>query len=118
MIHRNETIIVGRIGKPIKYAQAANGNSYAYMAVECEARDNPITDERLIPIVHVSTFKSHLVKYLKDVGAKANDTIIVFGFISSYGSEIKGQKIISNNIVANALYIAKKPNINNENKKE
>ena len=119
MIHRNETIIVGKIGKAIKYARAQNGNSYAYVCVECEAKDGQQADDRLIPLIHVSTFKSHLVKYLKDVDAKVNDTIIVFGFISSYGKEIKGQNIISNNVVANALYIAKKPiTNNNENKKE
>lgn len=117
MTHRNEARIVGRIGRKVKYARAQSGKMYAYFPVECESREM-LTTGREMCIIHVSSFNAAVVKYLQGVKAKANDTVVVFGYFSSYATEIKGVHTISNCICATDVYIAKKPKKEREKDKD
>ena len=109
IIPRNEVVLVGRVGAPVKFATAQSGNTYVYFPIEIETRSNAKENERNYhQTIHVMCFKRHIVEYLRKVKAKQGNNVIVFGFASSYPSEVNGKQILANGITANAVYVVKK----------
>lgn len=106
---KNDFRLVGRIGTNYKVAKTNNGKDYVSFAVETEDRDNDSekVERGRKQIIHVMCFKRPVIDYLTKVKAKQGNTVIVFGFISSYGKEDRGQLRISNSITAKEIYVVK-----------
>lgn len=108
MIGKNDVVLVGKIGYNYKIAKAVNGNEYASFAIEIEAKENAKEYEsNQQQTIHVACFKKHIVEYLKKIKAKRGNFAVVFGFVSSFPSEIKGQQILVNAINARQVFIIK-----------
>lgn len=105
---KNDLRLVGKIGYNYKITKAQNGKEYASFAIEVEARSNAQeTENNYHQTIHVMCFKPNVVKYLKKVKARQGNNVIVFGFISSYPSEIKGKQIVANGVCATEIYVIK-----------
>ena len=106
---RNEVVLVGCVGSSLKFATAQSGKHYVYFALEIEARANAKENDRNYhQTIHVMCFKKHYVDYLQKVKAKQGNSVVVFGFASSYPSEVNGKQILANGITANEVYVVKK----------
>ena len=105
---RNQLTLVGRVGDRVKYDKGTNGKEYVYFPMLISARSTSKEYERNHnQIIHIMCFRDAVINYLKNVKMKPNSPIIVFGFISSYPSEIRGKQIIENGVLANEIYIIK-----------
>ena len=108
MAQRNEVILVGRIGKVVKFAMSQSGNEYAYFMLEVENQNHSQEwESEYYQTLHIMCFKKPVVKYLKDVGAKSGNIVIIFGYASSFLSEIKGKQVLQNSINATEIFVVK-----------
>ena len=108
MAQRNEVILVGRIGKNLKFAMSQSGNEYAYFTLEVENQTHQGEwDKEYYQSLHIMCFKRPVVKYLKDVGARSGNIVVIFGYASSYKSEIKGKELLQNSINATEVFVVK-----------
>ena len=111
MAQRNEVTLVCRIGQVVKFAKSSSGNEYAYFMVEVENQTNAAIvgdrDNEMHQTLHVMCFRRQVIKYLKDIEAKTGNIIVVFGYIGSYLSEIKGKTVLQNTINATEIYVVK-----------
>ena len=105
---RNQLTLVGHVGDRVKFDRGTNGKEYIYFPLLVNARSTAKEyGYNHQQIIHVMCFKSNVLEYLKKVGIKSNSHVILFGFISSYMSEIKGKQLIENGVLANEVYIIK-----------
>lgn len=108
MKQRNDLILVGRIGRILKYSMSKSGNEYAYFLMEIENQTHSSEwESELQQTLHVMCFKQNVVKYMKKVGAKTGNIVIIFGFVASFQSEIKGKQVLQNSVNATEVYIVK-----------
>ena len=108
MAQRNEVILVGRIGRVMKFAMSQSGNEYVYFALEVENQTHQGEWEKEYhQTLHIMCFKRPVVKYLKDVGAKQGNIVVLFGYASSFMSEIKGKDVLQNSINATEIFVVK-----------
>lgn len=104
----NDVTLVGKIGYNYKIAKASSGNEYVSFALEIEARENAKEyDSNYHQTIHVTCFKKPVIEYLKRIKAKQGNHAVVFGFVSSFPTEIKGKKVFVNTINAREILIAK-----------
>ena len=108
----NSVVLIGRIGSVFKYAKSQNGNVYSYFSLEIEDKENAKDEmeRNFYQIVHVMCFRKKVVEYLQKVGAKSGNRVVVIGYISSYSSELKGKKLISNGVCARDIFVVKTNN--------
>lgn len=108
MAQRNEVILVGRIGKNMKFAMSQSGNEYVYFMLEVENQTHQGEwDNEYYQTLHIMCFKRNVIKYLKDVCARTGNIVIVFGYASSYLNEIKGKSMLQNSINATEVFVVK-----------
>ena len=111
MAQRNEVIIVGKIGQVIKYDKSKSGNEYAYFLVDVENQKNAVNvggwESEMHQSLHVMCFKRQVLKYLKNVEAKTGNFVVIFGYVGSFVSEIKGKTMLQMSINATEIYIIK-----------
>lgn len=108
MKQRNDVILVGRIGQRLKYALSSSGNEYAYFAMEIENQTHSSEwSSEYNQILHIMCFKRNVVKYMKAVNAHPGNIVVVFGYCSSFSSEIKGKELLQNAINATEIYVVK-----------
>lgn len=105
---RNQLTLVGRVGERMKYDRGTNGKEYVYFPLLVNPKSNAKEfDRNHYQFIHVMCFQQKVIDYLKMVDMKQNSLVIVFGFISSYQSEIKGKQVIENGVLANEIYVVK-----------
>ena len=105
---RNQITIVGRIGNKIKKAKTVNGNPYIWMPIYLENRqagDSP--DYNQHQGINVMCYKAPVIKYLERVKAHTGNTVVVFGFISAFKTEINGKEIVAHAINCTEIYVVK-----------
>ena len=105
---KNQLTLVGRIGGRIVERKAQNGSSYMFFPIELEnkaAADS--TENNYHACVHVMLFKPKVIEYMKKVQAKTGNRVVVFGFVSAFKAEHKGEEIMSNGVNATEVYIIK-----------
>lgn len=112
MAQRNEVTLVCRIGNVVKFAKSTkSGNEYAYFMVEVENQNNAKKvgdwEHEMHQTLHVMCFKQPVIKYLRDIQAKKGNIIVVFGYIGSYLSEIKGKTVLQQTVNATEIYVVK-----------
>ena len=105
---RNECCFIGHIGSVIKEQKSQLGNPYVWFLVEIEARKNATsTNNNYHQMINIMCFKKQVIDYLKKVNAKQGNMVIIFGFISSVRTEVKGKPFTSNAVNANEIYVIK-----------
>ena len=108
MAHRNDAIIVGRVGTNVKFKKAKSGSDYISFSLEIEAKSTAREyDYNHYQIINVTCFKKPVIDYLQRIKIKQGNTAIIFGFYSSTMDEVKGQRIAITRIVAHEVYIVK-----------
>lgn len=105
---RNELILVGRVGAAMKKSKTVSGGSYLWMPIEIENTQGATsTDNNFHQGINVMCFKPRVIEYLEKVGCRVGSRVIIFGFVSSFKQEVKGQTIVSNAVNANEIYVIK-----------
>lgn len=105
---RNDVYLQGTIGDDFKYGKAESGFDYATFSLVVEASQfAKDKGSEAVTYIRIMVFKHYLVKYLKAVGARRGNKVNVWAFINSHKSEIKGQSIIQNNVIARDICIIK-----------
>ena len=105
---RNEFILVGRIGNAIKKGKTVNGDDYIWMPVYLENRSgNTSTDNNFHQNINVMCYKKTVINYLEKVGAHTGNTVVIFGFVSSFRQEVNGKTLVANAINANEIYVVR-----------
>lgn len=108
MADRNQVTLIGRIGDAFKTGKTQNGSSYIWFPLNLEARANAnSTDNNYYQTLHIMCFKKVVIDYLKRVDAHNGNTVIIFGFVSSFSNEVRGKRVIANAINANEIYVVK-----------
>lgn len=108
----NSVVLIGRIGSVLRFAKSVSGTPYTYFAMEIEDKTNAKEekDYNYHQIVHIMCFKKRIIDYLQAVDVRQREKVVVVGFISSYASELKGEKIISTVVCARDILVVKTPN--------
>lgn len=105
---RNLMILVGRIGNVIKNGKTVNGQPYIWMPITLENKDGMTsTDYNYHQNFNIMCYKPAVIKYLEKVNARTGNTVIVFGFVSSFKQTINGKDIVANAVNANEVYVVK-----------
>lgn len=105
---RNQITIIGRIGNRIKKAKTVNGATYVWMPIVLENRSaSDSTDYNYFQNINVMCYKAPVIKYLERVKAHTGNTVIIFGFVSAFKTEINGKEIVAHAINANEIYVVK-----------
>lgn len=105
---RNQITIVGRIGNRIKKAKTVNGDDYIWMPIYIENRAaSDSTENNQTQGINVMCYKPQVIKYLERVKAHAGNTVVVFGFVSAFKTEINGKEIVAHAINGNEIYVVK-----------
>lgn len=105
---RNNLTLVGRIGNTIKRGKNVSGGEYVWFPLYIENTLGATSVEaNYHQGINVMVFKQNVIKYLDKVKAHQGNTVIIFGFVSSFSQEIKGQKIVCNGVNANEVYVVK-----------
>lgn len=108
MADRNNLTLIGRIGGAFKEGKTQNGGSYIWFPLDIESRSNATsTENNYYQTLHIMCFKKPVIDYLRRVNAHSGNTVVIFGFISSFPSEIKGKSLIVNAVNANEIYVVK-----------
>lgn len=114
---RNECVFVGRVSGAFKESIANNGSPYIWFLLDVVNKANAnSTLNNYHQHINIMCFKPKVIKYLKNVGLKGGNTVIIFGFVSTFNSEVHGKNIISNGINANEIYVVKTQNNNDGTK--
>ena len=105
---KNEVTFVGRIGSTIKKGTTQNGDPYIWFLTEIEAKANSrSTENNYHQLINVMCCKKNVIDYIERVKAHQGNVVIIFGFVSSFTTEIKGKEIVANGINGNEIYIIK-----------
>lgn len=105
---RNDCRLVGRVGGRIKIDKTQNGGDYVWFPLEIEAKSNSYsTDNNYHQTIHIMCFKKIIIDYLRRVRIKQGNTVIIFGFVSSFQTEVKGESMYVNAVNANEIYVVK-----------
>lgn len=108
MIDRNQCTFVGHIDSGIKRAKTQNGEDYIAFLLNCEPKANAnSTENNRYQMISIRCFKPNVIKYLDKLNIHRGTPIIVFGFVSSYPTEVKGKQLTANSINANEIYVIK-----------
>ena len=112
MAQRNEVTLVGRVGQVVKFAKSTkSGNEYIYFMVEVENQTNAAIvgdrDNEMHQTLHVMCFRRQVIKYLKDVEIKTGNIVVIFGYVGSFLSEIKGKTVLQNSVNAIEIFVVK-----------
>lgn len=108
MADRNQLTLVGRINGRIVEKRAQNGSRFLFFPVAIDNRFNgTTTDGNYSQDIHVMVFVSRVLDYMKKVGAKEGNRVVIFGFVSAFKTERKGETIISNAVNATDVFIIK-----------
>lgn len=117
MADLNQCTFVGRIASNIKKGKTQNGEPYIGFLLNCQPAANANSAQNnQNQMISIRCFKPKVIKYIDNVGAHLNTNVVVFGFVSSYRTEVKGKSLTSNSINANAIYIIQTRPYLNENK--
>lgn len=105
---RNNLTLVGKVGNKIKRAKNVNGGEYAWFPLYIENTSGATSVEaNFHQGINVMVFKPNVLKYLDKVKLKQGNNVVIFGFISSFKQEVKGQTIVCNGVNANEVYVIK-----------
>lgn len=105
---RNDIRLVGRIGEVIKTGKTQTGGDYIWFPLEIEARANATsTENNQSQKIHIMCFKKAVIDYLRRVKVKQGQTVVIFGFVSAFPTEVKGKSVLFNAINANEIYVVK-----------
>lgn len=105
---KNEVCFVGRIGSVIKSGTTQNGDKYIWFLLSLESRANArSTDNNYHQKINIMCFRRPVIDYLAKVKATQGNYIVIFGFVSSFPTEINGKEIVANGINANEVYVVK-----------
>lgn len=104
----NMLFLIGRIGAAMKEGTASNGSKYMYFSIEIQSKQTATSVERnQYQTLHVMVFKKNVIDYLRKVGAKQGNTVIVKGYISAFPNTVNGKDLITNAITGTEVYIVK-----------
>jgi primosomal replication protein N len=104
----NMLFLIGRIGAAMKEGTASNGSKYMYFSIEIQSKQTATSVERnQYQTLHVMVFKKNVIDYLRKVGAKQGNTVIVKGYISAFPNTVNGKDLITNAITASEVYVVK-----------
>ena len=106
---RNQVILVGKIGGKLVERKTQTGSTFVFFPFALEnkeAASDPI-EANYRQDLHIMVFRKYVIDYLKKVGAKAGNRCCIFGFMSSFKTEINGKTIISNALNATDVFIIK-----------
>lgn len=104
----NMLFLIGHIGAAMKEGTASNGSKYLYFSIEIQSKQTATSVERnQYQTLHVMVFKKNVIEYLRKVGAKQGNTVIVKGYISAFPNTVNGKDLITNAITASEVYIVK-----------
>lgn len=105
---RNEMILVGRIGSKIKSGKTVNGEPYIWLPVYLENRAGATsTENNFHQGLNIMCYKPNVIKYLEKVKAHQGNTVVIFGFVSSFRHTVKGKDMVLNAINATEIYVVK-----------
>ena len=104
----NMLFLIGHIGAAMKEGTASNGSKYLYFSIEIQSKQTATSVERnQYQTLHVMVFKKNIIDYLRKVGAKQGNTVIVKGYISAFPNTVNGKDLITNAITASEVYVVK-----------
>lgn len=104
----NMLFLIGRMGAAMKEGTAKNGSKYLYFSIEIHSKQTATSIERnQYQTLHVMVFRKQVIDYLRKVGAKQGNTVIVKGYISAFPNTVKGKDLITNAITASEVYVVK-----------
>lgn len=107
--------LIGHIGAAMKEGTASNGSKYLYFSIEIQSKQTATSVERnQYQTLHVMVFKKNVIDYLRKVGAKQGNTVIVKGYISAFPNTVNGKDLITNAITASEVYVVKMKADNND----
>ena len=105
---RNDVYLQGRIGQNLKYGKTERGSEYATFSLVIEPVQNKQDKgSEATTYIRILVFEKHLVKYLHDVKAKEGQRVAIVAFINSRRTEVKGETIIQNSVIARDIIVAK-----------
>ena len=100
--------LIGHIGAAMKEGTASNGSKYLYFSIEIQSKQTATSVERnQYQTLHVMVFKKNVIEYLRKVGAKQGNTVIVKSYISAFPNTVNGKDLITNAITASEVYVVK-----------
>lgn len=109
MAFENRFYLSGIVNTNIKYGTTVNGDTYAWFAVRLENKLGvSSTDYNYNQNLGVTVFNQNIIKYMKRVNMKRNDNVVVFGFLSAFTQQIKGDDYTGHGINATQLFVVKK----------
>lgn len=112
---KNIVILQGRIGTVLKESKTKNGNTFMYFGLDVEARSNAYsTENNQSQTLKVMLFKPKVIEYLRKVKAHTGTPCIVFGFMSEFMSEVKGQQLLTNALNAHEVLCIQTRPYNND----
>lgn len=107
-MNKNQCTFVGRIASVIKHAKTQNGDDYIWFMLDINAKENANSAKaNYYQKINILCFKKNIIKYLERIDAKSGNLVVVFGFVNTFTSNIKGQDVVSNGINANEVYVVK-----------
>lgn len=103
---RNEIILVGKCSYKYKEGKSVNGEPYLWFPMNVENKANT-TENNFHQGLNIMVFKPNVINYLKKVGLRPGNHVVVFGFIAAFKQEIKGKAVVSHAINGVDVYVTK-----------
>lgn len=104
----NRFYMAGRVNSNIKKAKTVNGEPYVWFALSIENRlAQNSTENNQFQDIGIMVFNKKLIDYIERVKLKRNDLCVVFGFVSAFRHEVKGQEITGHGINATQVFAVK-----------
>jgi hypothetical protein len=105
---KNMCVFVGKMSNFYKEDVAQNGTHYLWFILDVEQKANATsTDNNYHQSINIMCFKPKVISYLKKVQLRQGNTLVIFGFVSSFRHEINGKTITTNGVNANEIYVVK-----------
>lgn len=105
---KNQVVLQGRIGSVFKEGKTQSGTTFIYFGIDIESRANATsTDNNYSQTLKVMVFKPRVIEYLRRVKARTGNTVVVFGFLSSFYDEVNGRSILVNALNGNEVLVVK-----------
>lgn len=104
----NRFYLAGVIKSKIKVSTTVNGDKYLWFALAVENKLGvKSTDNNYHQDIGIMIFDKKVIEYTEKVGMKRNDFVVVFGFLSAFKHEVKGEEFTGHGVNATQVFVVK-----------